>query len=139
MRTPRIEGPPTSDRLRILALDVTDANSIAAAIEVVGPIDVLVNNAGIGVVGAFGVGVKLVEPGYGPTTSFGENTDIPVADLIPAAYVNFAEPIFVGFANLGLTTSDSDVAEVVRQAANDTSDRLHDPAGLDAVALSNAA
>jgi len=34
-------------------LDVTDPASIAAAITAAGPIDVLVNNAGIGLVGAF--------------------------------------------------------------------------------------
>ncbi|WP_030539968.1 SDR family oxidoreductase [Sphingobium sp. DC-2] len=40
-------------RLRVLPLDVTDADSIAALIEAAGHIDVLVNNAGIGAVGAF--------------------------------------------------------------------------------------
>lgn len=39
---------PASPRLRLLALDVTDAASIAQAIASAGPIDVLVNNAGIG-------------------------------------------------------------------------------------------
>ena len=53
MRTPREDGLPRSDRLRILALDVTSPDSIAAALDACGPIDVLVNNAGIGVVGAF--------------------------------------------------------------------------------------
>ncbi len=53
MRTPNPEVLPQSDRLRIVALDVTDPDSIAAAIEAAGPIDVLVNNAGIGAVGAF--------------------------------------------------------------------------------------
>ncbi|MET4635607.1 SDR family oxidoreductase [Kaistia defluvii] len=48
MRTPRDGILPPSDRLRILPLDVTDAASIAAAIEAAGPVDVLVNNAGIG-------------------------------------------------------------------------------------------
>ena len=48
MRTPRQDLLPTSDRLRLLALDVTKPESIAAAIEAAGPIDVLVNNAGIG-------------------------------------------------------------------------------------------
>src|SRR5215471_6846571 len=52
MRTPR-EGLLRSDRLRVLALDVTKPESIAATIEAAGPIDVLVNNAGIGVVGVF--------------------------------------------------------------------------------------
>ncbi len=41
-----------SDRLRILPLDVTQPASISAALEAAGPIDVLVNNAGIGAMGA---------------------------------------------------------------------------------------
>jgi NAD(P)-dependent dehydrogenase (short-subunit alcohol dehydrogenase family) len=53
MRTPREDLLPRSNRLRVLALDVTQPESIAAAIAACGPIDVLVNNAGIGVVGAF--------------------------------------------------------------------------------------
>lgn len=53
MRTPREEALPRARTLRILPLDVTDENSIAAAIKAAGPIDVLVNNAGIGAVGAF--------------------------------------------------------------------------------------
>jgi NAD(P)-dependent dehydrogenase (short-subunit alcohol dehydrogenase family) len=53
MRTPREDILPPSQNLRVLPLDVTDEDSIAAAIEAVGTIDVLVNNAGIGVVGAF--------------------------------------------------------------------------------------
>jgi NAD(P)-dependent dehydrogenase (short-subunit alcohol dehydrogenase family) len=53
MRTPREAILPRSERLRILPLDVTKPESIAAAIEMSGPVDVLVNNAGIGVVGIF--------------------------------------------------------------------------------------
>src|SRR5215831_5969599 len=52
MRTPRAILP-TSDRLRVVPLDVTKPESIAAALEASGPIDVLVNNAGIGVIGVF--------------------------------------------------------------------------------------
>lgn len=52
MRTPREDVLPRSDRLRVLALDVTDAQSVRQAVEAAGPIDVLVNNAGIGVLGA---------------------------------------------------------------------------------------
>jgi NAD(P)-dependent dehydrogenase (short-subunit alcohol dehydrogenase family) len=212
MRSPREGLLPASKRIRILALDVTKSESIAAAVEAAGPIDVLVNNAGIGVVGAFeatpmshvrkvfetntfgvmamtqavipqmrarrsgvivnvtssvtlapmplaaaytaskqaiqgfvgslahelgtfDIRVKLVEPGYAPTTRFGENTDIPVADLIPEPYGDFARPIFAGFANPVLTTRESDVAEMIWLAANDGSIRLHYPAGPDAVAL----
>jgi len=216
MRRPREGVLPVSDRLRLLALDVTCPDSIAAALEAAGPVSVLVNNAGIGVVGAFeatpmahirkvfdtntfgtmavvqavipqmrarrsgvivnvtssvtlapmplaaaytaskqaiqgftgslahelaafGVRVRLVEPGYAPTTRFAANTDIPVMDLIPEAYADFAGPIFAGFAKPGLTTRESDVAEAVWRAANDRSDRLHYPAGADAVALAGQA
>jgi NAD(P)-dependent dehydrogenase (short-subunit alcohol dehydrogenase family) len=48
MRRPDASLLPASSRLRLLALDVTDAASIQAAIEAAGPIDALVNNAGIG-------------------------------------------------------------------------------------------
>ena len=51
MRTARQDILPRSERLRVLALDVTRPESIASAIELSGPIDVLVNNAGIGIVG----------------------------------------------------------------------------------------
>ncbi|NGZ83364.1 SDR family NAD(P)-dependent oxidoreductase [Duganella aceris] len=52
MRTPREDVLPRSERLRVLALDVTDADSIRRAVAEAGPIDVLVNNAGIGMLGA---------------------------------------------------------------------------------------
>ena len=48
MRNPDNCTLEPADRLTVLALDVTDAASIAAAMEAAGPIDVLVNNAGIG-------------------------------------------------------------------------------------------
>jgi len=53
MRTPRQDVLPSSDRLTIVALDVTSPDSIAEAIESAGHVDVLVNNAGIGAIGAF--------------------------------------------------------------------------------------
>jgi NAD(P)-dependent dehydrogenase (short-subunit alcohol dehydrogenase family) len=211
MRRPR-PGLLPEGRTRLLALDVTSEDSIAAAVEAAGPVDVLVNNAGIGVVGAFeatpmghirkvfetntfgvmamtqaiipqmrargagvivnvtssvtlapmplaaaytaskqaiegftgslalelahfGIRARLVEPGYAPTTRFAENTDIAVADLIPAAYAAFAQPIFAAFADPPMTTRESDVAEAVWQAATGPSDRLRHPAGADALAL----
>ncbi|ONZ11948.1 short-chain dehydrogenase/reductase [Burkholderia cenocepacia] len=48
MRKPGDDVLPPSERLRVLPLDVTNADSIRTAIEAAGPIDVLVNNAGFG-------------------------------------------------------------------------------------------
>ncbi len=215
MRKPRPELLPQSERMRVIALDVTSPDSIATALWAVGPIDVLVNNAGIGVIGAFeatppavarevfetntfgvmammqavipqfrerragvivnvtssvtlasfplagvytasktaiegltgsvahelgafDIRVKLVEPGYGPSTRFTENGGQRMQGLIPEDYRPFADPIFSAFANPGAVTSESDVAQVVWQAAQDTTDRLHFAAGADAVALANA-
>jgi NAD(P)-dependent dehydrogenase (short-subunit alcohol dehydrogenase family) len=216
MRNRRDSALAESARIRILELDVTSPESIAAAVEAAGPIDVLVNNAGIGVVGAFeatpmahvrkvfetntfgvmamtqavipqmrarrsgaiinvtssvtlapmplaaaytaskqaiegftgslahelgafDVRAKLVEPGYAPTTRFSQNTQVRVEDLIPAAYADFAMPIFAAFAEPSLTTKESDVARAVWLAANDMSGQLRFPAGPDAVALAQAA
>lgn len=212
MRTPREEILPRSERLRVLALDVTNTDSIAAALGASGPIDALVNNAGIGLMGAFeatplaqarkvfetntfgvmamtqavlpqfrarrsgavinvtssvalapmplvavytaskmaiegftgslahelaafNVRVKLVEPGYGPTTRFTQNTDLRIEDMIPEAYAPFAQPIFAAFAQPAAVTKESDVAEAVWRAVNDESGQLRFPAGADAVAL----
>ncbi len=52
MRTPRTDLLPASPHLRVLLLEVTDPTSIAQAVAAAGPIDVLVNNAGIGALGA---------------------------------------------------------------------------------------
>lgn len=213
MRRPRQDLLP--EGVTVLPLDVTDPASIAAAVAAAGPVDVLVNNAGIGLVGAFeaapmdyvrkmfetntfgtmamvqavipqmrarragvivnvtssvtlasmplaaaytaskqaiagftgslahemaafGVRVRLVEPGYAPTTRFSQNIDFRIEDMIPPAYADFAGPIFAAFANPPMTTKESDVAEAVFLAANDATDRLHYPAGPDAVALAGA-
>jgi NAD(P)-dependent dehydrogenase (short-subunit alcohol dehydrogenase family) len=215
MRTPRDGILPASNRIRLLPLDVTDPRSVADAVAAAGPIDVLVNNAGIGMVGAFeasplaqvrklfetntfgvmamiqavlpgmrqrgggvvvnvtssvalgahpfaapytasktaieglsgalarelesfNVRIKLVEPGYGPTTRFGQNTELPIEDLIPPAYAAAAAPVFAGFAEPGATTTEADVAEAVWRAAHDVSGQLQFPAGADAVALWDA-
>lgn len=52
MRTPKQDLFPASDDLKILPLDVTNTASIEAALNEAGPIDVLVNNAGIGIFNA---------------------------------------------------------------------------------------
>jgi NAD(P)-dependent dehydrogenase (short-subunit alcohol dehydrogenase family) len=216
MRTPREDSLPRSERMHIVALDVTDPRSIAAALAESGPIDVLVNNAGIGLFGAFevtpmatvrevfetntfgmmamtqavlpqlrtrgsgvivnvtssatlapmpmvavytaskmaiegftaslafeleafGVRVKLVEPGYGPSTRFTSNSGTRMDGLIPEAYAPFAQSIFASMtqAPTAVTTA-VDVAEVVWRAANDASGQLRFPAGPDAVALAQA-
>jgi len=215
MRTPRAEGLPQSERLRVLALDVTKPESIAAALDAAGPIDVLVNNAGIGAfgaleasplatartvfetntfgvmamtqavipqmrarrsgvivnvtssvvlaphplvsvyaaskwaiegiteclapeLGAIGVRAKLVQPGYGPTTRFTQNTPVDFGAAIPEAYRAFAQPILAAFAEVKLTTTPADVADGVWRAVHDESGALRFPAGPDAVALANA-
>lgn len=48
MRSPRNDLLPASSRLKVVALDVTDPQSIRKALDAAGPIDVLVNNAGFG-------------------------------------------------------------------------------------------
>jgi NAD(P)-dependent dehydrogenase (short-subunit alcohol dehydrogenase family) len=215
MRQPRPQLLPQSERMRVVALDVTDPDSVSAAVHAAGPINALVNNAGIGVVGAFeatplatarevfetntfgvmammqavipqfrerqdgvivnvtssctltafplagvytasktavdgltgsvaheldafNIRVKLVEPGYGPTTRFTENGGQRMQGLIPEVYRPFADPIFTAFANPGAVTHELDVAEGVWQAVHDMTKRLHFAAGADAVALAGA-
>lgn len=53
MRSPKPNLFASSPNLQLLPLDVTDADNIRAAFEAAGDLDVVVNNAGIGVVGAF--------------------------------------------------------------------------------------
>jgi len=53
MRIPQNDLLPQNERLKVLALDVTNADSITKAVEAAGPIDALVNNAGVGMLNAF--------------------------------------------------------------------------------------
>lgn len=48
MRNPSEDILPAQEGLTVLPLDVTDADSIAAAVAQAGPLDALVNNAGVG-------------------------------------------------------------------------------------------
>jgi NAD(P)-dependent dehydrogenase (short-subunit alcohol dehydrogenase family) len=216
MRTPRQDLFPQSERLRVLPLDVTKAESIAAALDASGPIDVLVNNAGIGLFGAFeatpmattrevfetntfgmmamtqavlrqfrerrsgvvvnvtssatlapmpmvavytaskmavegftaslafelapfNITVKLVEPGYGPTTRFTTNGGARMEGLIPEAYAPYAQSIFASLTQVTAVTTEADVADAVWRAANDSSGQLRFPAGADALALASQA
>jgi NAD(P)-dependent dehydrogenase (short-subunit alcohol dehydrogenase family) len=215
MRTPRADALPQSERLRVLPLDVTRTDSIVGALDASGPIDVLVNNAGIGLLGAFevtpmtttrevfetntfgvmamtqavlpqfrarrsgsvinvtssatlapmplvavytasktaiegftaslafeleafNVDVKLVEPGYGPSTRFTHNGGARMDGLIPEPYAPYAQSVFAAFTQPDAVTSESDVAEAVWRAAHDTSGQLRFPAGADAVALARS-
>ncbi len=215
MRTPRPEVLPASERLQVVGLDVTKPASIAQAVAEAGPIDVLVNNAGIGLfgavevtpmstireifetntlgtiamvqavvpqlrargagviinvtssavltpmpmvavytasktavegftgslafeLGAFNIKVKLVEPGYGPSTRFTRNGADRMDGLIPQAYAPLADGLIAALGNPRAVTRPIDVAEVVWAAAHDDSVRLRFPAGPDAVALAGA-
>jgi NAD(P)-dependent dehydrogenase (short-subunit alcohol dehydrogenase family) len=85
---------------------------------------------------AFNVRVKLVLPGYGPTTRFTSNTGPRMDGLISEPYAPLAQRIFGAIAQgPAVFTTESDVAEVVWRAANDASGQLRFPAGADAVAL----
>jgi NAD(P)-dependent dehydrogenase (short-subunit alcohol dehydrogenase family) len=71
MRTPREDVLPRSGQLRVLALDVTDPESIRKTVEAAGPIDVLVNNAGVGLLSVFeGTSMETVR-GIFETNMFG--------------------------------------------------------------------
>jgi NAD(P)-dependent dehydrogenase (short-subunit alcohol dehydrogenase family) len=87
---------------------------------------------------AFNVRVKLVEPGYAPTTRFTSNGAQRMEGLIPDAYLPLAQRIFASLGRVPAVTSESDVAEAVWRAANDTDGQLRFPAGADAVALAGS-
>jgi NAD(P)-dependent dehydrogenase (short-subunit alcohol dehydrogenase family) len=71
MRTPREDVLPRSGHLRVLALDVTDPRSIRETVEAAGPIDVLVNNAGVGLLSVFeGTSMETVRATF-ETNTFG--------------------------------------------------------------------
>ncbi|WP_326537480.1 SDR family oxidoreductase [Pseudorhodoferax sp.] len=212
MRNPHSGLLPPAPGLQLLALDVTKPDSIAAAVHAAGPIDVLVNNAGLGLLGAFeatpmatvreifetntfgtmamtqavlpqmrargaglvvnltssatlapmplvaaytasktavegftaslafelaafGVRVKLVEPGYAPSTRFTANGAERMQGLIPAAYAPYAQSVFSALGGVATVTHERDVAQAVWLAANEPSPRLRYPAGADALAL----
>lgn len=215
MRSPHADLLPTGERMRVLPLDVTRAESIAAVLAQAGPIDVLVNNPGIGLFGAFeatpmatvrevfetntfgtmamahavlpqmrargagtivnvtssatlapmplvavytasktaiegftaslafeleafNVRVKLVQPGYAPSTRFTSNGSARMQGLIPEAYAPYAHSVFASFAQIGAVTTEVDVAQAVWQAATGRDAQLRFPAGADAVALAQA-
>ena len=79
----------------------------------------------------FNVRVKLVEPGYAPSTRFTSNGASRMQGLIHEAYAPFAKPIFAAFAQPAAITTESNVADAIWRAANDTTGQLRFPAGAD--------
>lgn len=71
MRTPREDVLPRSPHLRVLELDVTDADGIRLAIEAAGPIDALVNNAGFGSAAPFETAPMTTVRALFETNTFG--------------------------------------------------------------------
>jgi NAD(P)-dependent dehydrogenase (short-subunit alcohol dehydrogenase family) len=71
MRTPREDVLPASKNVRVLALDVTDPDSIRQTIEAAGPLDALVNNAGLGAAAPFEVTPMATIREVFETNSFG--------------------------------------------------------------------
>ena len=71
MRTPREDLFPRSENLQVLPLDVTDPDSIREAVAAAGPIDVVVNNAGIGSVFPFEIGSMAMVREVFETNTFG--------------------------------------------------------------------
>ncbi|MGC4393373.1 short-chain dehydrogenase/reductase, partial [Agrobacterium sp. M50-1] len=66
------------------------------------------------------------------------NAILPLEELLPDDYMDFAGPILEGFAKPAMTTSEQDVAEAIWSAAHDVSGQLRFPAGPDAIALARA-
>jgi NAD(P)-dependent dehydrogenase (short-subunit alcohol dehydrogenase family) len=86
--------------------------------------------------GAFGVRVKVVEPGLAPSTSFAANSDGRRDDLMPAAYAAYADRYLRSMQEYPTSyTTPEDVAEAVYGAATDYGDTLRYPAGADSVML----
>lgn len=81
---------------------------------------------------AFGIRVRLVEPGYAPTTNFTANGGARMQGLIPADYGAFAQGCFEKMANYPTAyCTETEVAEATFAAATDDGDRLRYPAGPD--------
>ena len=86
--------------------------------------------------GTFGIRVKIVEPGFAPSTSFSSNSNGHRADLMPTAYADFAGRYLNSMQEYPTAyTRESDVAEAVYAAATDDVDKLRYPAGADSVML----
>ncbi|HEV7642396.1 MAG TPA: SDR family oxidoreductase [Pyrinomonadaceae bacterium] len=83
----------------------------------------------------FNIRVKLVEPGFAPTTDFGASGSERMKGLIPESYAGYAAQLMEDLQNRSAAyTGEQDVAEKVFAAATDESDRLRYPAGADSEA-----
>ncbi|HEY0975787.1 MAG TPA: SDR family oxidoreductase [Solimonas sp.] len=207
-----------AERLRVLPLDVTDPSSIDRALDqataAFGSIDVLVNNAGIGLLSALehtpdetvrevfetntfgvinacraaiprlrrqpgkgtiinvtssvgiapmplvavytasktaiegfseslayemayvGIPVKIVQPGFAPSTRFAANGADRMQGLTPAPYDAYAQAYFARMQDYPTAyASERDIAEAVYRAATEPGGQLRYPAGADAELL----
>lgn len=80
----------------------------------------------------FNICVKIVEPGYAPTTRLGANGSERMNGLIPEFYANYFAELMANLQNQSAGfTREQDVAEKVFAAATDESERLRYPAGAD--------
>ncbi len=85
--------------------------------------------------GTLGIRVKIVQPGFAPTTSFGANSGGRVVE-VPAAYADYAGRFFKSMQQYATAyTTEHDVAAAVYTAATDGRDQLRYPAGADSVML----
>ncbi|MCW5831749.1 MAG: SDR family oxidoreductase [Labilithrix sp.] len=82
----------------------------------------------------FGVRTKIVEPGYGPTTSFIANSGDRMNGTVPEPYAPYAQQLMGGMG-AAKSTSALEVAQTVWLAATDGSARLRYAAGPDAEEL----
>lgn len=80
----------------------------------------------------FGITVRLVEPGYAPTTRFTANGGARMEGLIPDDYGAFAHAAFARMADYPTAyCTEAEVAEAAYAAATDEGRRLRYPAGAD--------
>src|SRR5262249_19577130 len=83
-----------------------------------------------------GIRVKIVQPGFAPSTSFAANSNGHRSDLMPATYAAYAQRYVESMQNHPTAyTVAADVAEKVYLAATDEGDNLRFPAGADSVML----
>ncbi len=84
------------------------------------------------------ISVKLIEPGFMPTTNFMTSTVATQELTIPSSYQSYFETIMSGMSNSQEEFTDvNQVANQIYIAACDESDRLRYPVGPDSEALSN--